>query len=340
MPDIYEDLVKKLDVKDASELNVPLFVPTGSLSVDYAVGRPGIPVGRLTEILGDVATGKSFLGYNILANTQKLGGIAILVDFENAIDPTFAAVSGLDLSKCILLNPPHLEDFFDKMDQVLETVKEDKSESFVTVLVDSIAAAPVKAEVDGDIKAFTIGLKARVLSLALRRLTPRLVTERVALVFINQLREKIGVLFGPKWTTPGGLAIPYHSSLRLKMKKSKDIKNSNDEICGFDGKVTVIKNKVAPPFKIAPIKLYFDKGFDNIEATLQLSIAGNLIKKSAGWYQYGDEKKFQARQFEEMLASNQKLREEVKECLGSYLETYMPTTSRSLEELPTENQSD
>jgi recombination protein RecA len=332
---MFDEIAKalKVDEEDA-KLNVVEWIPTGILALDKIIGRPGIPVGRITEILGDVATGKSYLGYSILANTQKKGGVSILVDFESALDPEFAAVTGLDLKRCIVLTPLCLEEFFENVDTVLDISSKNK-ENFVTVVVDSIAAAPTKAELEGSLSDRQLGDKARLMSLALRRITSKIVHARTALIFINQLREKIGILFGPKWTTPGGLAIPYHASLRIMMTKVSDIKVQS-KVVGIRIKLNVIKNKLEAPFQNAEVDLYFDKGVDNEGYLLELLVSKGIIGKSGGWYTYKS-KNFHADKFMEILNSNEELKKEVKECLGSCSEIYMQMLLKTSEETPTES---
>ena len=264
-------------------------IPTGSLSLDLAVGVGGIPVGRVTEIYGPESSGKTTLALHIIAEAQRRGGTAAFIDAEHALDVAYAGRLGVDIDDLLVSQPDYGE-------QALEIAQVLISSNAVDVIViDSVAALVPRAEIDGNVGDQHVGLQARLMSHALRKFTGILKRSNCALVFINQIRMKIGVMFGNPETTPGGNALKFYSSLRLDIRKIAALKDGQ-EVIGNRTRVKVVKNKVAPPFKIAEFDIIYGEGISKTGDLLDLASAQDIVEKSGAWYSYGGERIGQGRE--------------------------------------------
>ena len=263
--------------------------PTGSLSLDIALGLGGIPKGRIVEIYGPESSGKTTVTLHMIAEVQKRGGIAGFIDAEHALDPVYARNIGVDIDNLYISQP-------DSGEQALEiTETMVRSGAIDIVVVDSVAALVPKAEIDGEMGDSHVGLQARLMSQALRKLTAVISKSNCTVVFINQLREKVGVLFGNPETTTGGRALKFYSSVRLDVRRTESIK-AGGEVVGNHTKVKIVKNKIAPPFKTAEFDIMFGKGISQSGDILDLAANIDVVNKSGAWYQYNSEKIGQGRE--------------------------------------------
>jgi recombination protein RecA len=256
-------------------------VPTGALSLDIALGGRGLPRGRIIEIFGPESSGKTTVALHAVANAQKQGGVAAYIDAEHALDPGWAKRLGVDLESLLVSQPGHAEEALRIAEMLV------KSNAVDMIVIDSVAALVPKAEVDGEIGDTHVGIQARLMSQALRILNPSIARTKTSMIFINQIRQKIGVMFGNPETTSGGLALKFYSSVRLDIRKVTGIKEG-DVTIGSRVKVRVVKNKVAPPFRQAEFDLMHDHGISREGDLLDLGIEDKLIEKSGAWISYGD----------------------------------------------------
>lgn len=256
-------------------------IPTGSLVLDMALGVGGVPRGRVTEIYGAESSGKSTLSYHIMAEAQKLSGTAAYIDAEHALDPAYAARCGVNLDELLLSQPDSAEQALEICEYLV------RSNAIDIVVIDSVAALVPKAEIDGDMGDTHVGLQARLMSQALRKLTGAINRSDCAVVFINQIREKVGVIWGSPETTPGGRALKFYSSVRLDLRRSESIKQSG-EFVGNRVRARVVKNKVAPPFKTAEFDIMFNQGISREAELVELGVEKGFIKKSGSFYSFGD----------------------------------------------------
>ena len=264
-------------------------IPTGSLSLDMALGTGGIPRGRVTEIFGAEAAGKSTLAIHIMAETQRAGGIAAYVDVEHAMDPTYAGNCGLDSDQLLIAQPDSAEQALDITEQLV------RSGAVDAIVIDSVAALVPQAEIEGDMGDTHVGLQARLMSQALRKLTSAIHRSHTAVIFINQLREKIGISYGSPEVTPGGRALKFYSSVRIDLRRVESIKQGA-EVTGNRVRARVVKNKVAAPFRVAEFDIMFNLGISKVGDLLDLGVAQDILKKSGAFYSYGETRLGQGRE--------------------------------------------
>ena len=281
-------------------------VPTGSLSLDIALGLGGVPKGRVIEIYGPESSGKTTVALHMVAEVQKRGGIAGFIDAEHALDPVYAKNIGVDIDNLYISQPDNGEQAL----EITETMV--RSGAVDIVIVDSVAALVPKAEIDGDMGDSHVGLQARLMSQALRKLTAVISRTNCIVIFINQLREKVGVMFGNPETTTGGRALKFYSSVRLDVRRTESLKQSG-EVIGNHVRVKVVKNKIAPPFKEAEFDIMFGKGISREGDVLDLAADANIVEKSGSWYAYKGAKIGQGREnAKQYLAQNPLICEEIE----------------------------
>ncbi len=287
-----------------AKLNIEA-ISTGALTLDLAMGIGGVPKGRIVEIYGPESSGKTTVALHVAAEAQKKGGIAAFVDAEHALDPIYAKALGVDIANLIVSQP-------DTGEQGLEITEAlVRSGAVDVVIVDSVAALVPKQEIDGEMGDSFIGLQARLMSQALRKLTGAINKSNTTVIFINQLREKIGVMFGNPETTTGGRALKFYASIRLEVRKVEALKKG-EEIYGNRTKVKVVKNKVAPPFKVAEFDIIYGKGISNEGCILDVAVEADIVNKSGAWYSYGSTRIGQGREnTKEFLAANPELMQEI-----------------------------
>jgi len=289
----------------AAHMNVEA-VPTGSLSLDIALGVGGIPKGRIVEIYGPESSGKTTVALHMVAEVQKRGGIAGFIDAEHALDPVYAKNIGVDIDNLYISQPDNGEQAL----EITETMV--RSGAIDIVIVDSVAALVPKAEIEGDMGDSHVGLQARLMSQALRKLTAAISRSNCVVIFINQLREKVGVMFGNPETTTGGRALKFYSSVRLDVRRIESLKVAG-EVVGSRTRIKVVKNKVAPPFKEAEFDIMFGKGISKEGDILDLASNENIINKSGAWFAYNDAKIGQGRENAKIfLKENPEVMEEVE----------------------------
>ncbi len=257
-------------------------IPTGSLTLDAATGIGGLPKGRIVEIYGPESSGKTTLALHVVAEAQKMGGEAAFVDAEHALDPVYAQALGVDVDSLLVAQP-------DNGEQALEITEAlARSGAIDIIIVDSVAALVPKAEIEGDMGDSHVGLHARLMSQALRKLTGAIAKSNTLVIFINQLREKVGVIYGNPEVTTGGRALKFYSTIRIDVRKSEQIKGTGSEILGSRTKCKVVKNKVAPPFKSAEFDIMYGTGISKTGEMVDVGVMYNVIQKSGAWFYYGD----------------------------------------------------
>lgn len=281
-------------------------IPTGSLSLDLALGINGYPKGRVIEIYGPESSGKTTLTIHAIAECQKQGGIAAFIDAEHAFDATYAQALGVNIDELIISQPDNGEQALEIADNLI------RSGAIDLLIVDSVAALTPKAEIEGEMSDSQMGLQARLMSKALRKLTSSIKKANCCTIFINQLREKIGVMFGNPETTTGGNALKFYASVRLDIRKASQIKNGEDVI-GTRTRVKVVKNKVAPPFRKAEFDIMYGEGISKIGEVIDLGVDHDVIKKAGSWFSYNETKLGQGRDaVKQLLEDNPELLEELE----------------------------
>ena len=264
-------------------------ISTGSIALDLALGIGGVPRGRVTEIFGQESSGKTTLAFQVVAEAQKNGGTAAFIDAEHAVDPAYAKCLGVDIDALLVSQPDTGEEALEIMDALI------RSGAVDVVVLDSVAALVPKAEIEGDMGDTHVGLQARLMSQALRKLAGSVARSNTSAIFINQIREKIGVMFGNPETTPGGRALKFWSSVRMEVRRIDTIKNGSDAI-GTRVKVKVVKNKVAPPFRVAEFDVMFSKGISRSGGVIDMAVEHAIINKTGTWFTYADQRLGQGRE--------------------------------------------
>ena len=298
-----------LDGTDTTPTDIKDFVSTGSTMLDLAISNKpngGIAVGRITEINGLESSGKSLLGAHILAETQRKGGVAVYIDTETSVSTEFLGAIGVDVESMLYLHLETVEDIFSAIEEIVAKVRESDKDRLVTILVDSLAAATTKVELEAEFdKDGWATSKAIILSKAMRKITQMIGRQKIALVFTNQLRQKLGVMFGDPWTTSGGKALPFHASTRIRLKNLGQIKDKKNNNIGIKMRAQVIKNRLGPPMRHADFELYFESGIDDDGSWLKVMKEHNLVKQGGAWYTMknhkGKELKFQSKDWGEQL---------------------------------------
>ncbi|HEV8043910.1 MAG TPA: recombinase RecA [Rubrobacter sp.] len=277
-------------------------ISTGALALDLALGVGGVPKGRIVEIYGPESSGKTTLALHIIAEAQKTGGLAAFIDAEHALDPTYAEAIGVDLENLYFSQPDNGEQALEIADTLI------RSGALDLVVIDSVAALVPRAEIEGEMGDTHVGLQARLMSQALRKLSGSLSRSDTTAIFINQLREKIGVMFGSPETTPGGRALKFYSSVRLDIRRIGALKVGNDTV-GNQTKVKIAKNKVAPPFKVVEFDIMYGEGISKEGSLLDVGIVHDVVQKSGAWFAYGDERLGQGREnSKQFLKENDEVR--------------------------------
>jgi recombination protein RecA len=302
-------------------------ISTGPLALDLALGVGGVPRGRVIEIFGPESSGKTTLALHIIAETQKADGLAAFIDAEHALDPTYAEAIGVDLENLYFSQPDNGEQALEIADTLV------RSGALGLVVVDSVAALVPRAEIEGEMGDSHVGLQARLMSQALRKLSGSLSRSGTTAIFINQLREKIGVMFGSPETTPGGRALKFYSSVRLDIRRIGALKVGNDTV-GNQTRVKIVKNKVAPPFKVVELDIMYGEGISKEGSLLDIGIENNVIQKSGAWFAYGDDRLGQGREnAKQFLKENDEVRGRI------LAEVYEKLGLQSPEENARENES-
>lgn len=296
-----------MKMSDQSVVNVDA-ISSGSLGLDLALGVGGYPRGRVVEIYGPESSGKTTLTLHAIAEAQQKGGIAAFIDAEHAFDRTYAESLGIDIDNLIISQPDHGEQALEITDNLI------RSGAIDIIVIDSVAALTPKSEIEGEMGDSKMGLHARLMSQALRKLTSSISKTNCTVIFINQLREKIGVMFGNPETTTGGNALKFYSSVRLDIRRSTQIKDSNSDVKGNKTRVKVVKNKVAPPFKTAEFDIMYGEGISKVGEIIDIGVDYEIIKKAGSWFSYEDTKLGQGRDaVKTLLKENPDLMDELEE---------------------------
>ncbi|HHW10356.1 MAG TPA: recombinase RecA [Firmicutes bacterium] len=310
---------------EAAHTNVDV-IPTGALTLDIALGVGGIPRGRVIEIYGPESSGKTTLASHIMAEAQKAGGIAAMIDVEHALDPIYAKRLGVDIENLLISQPDNAESALEIAEALV------RSNAVDCVVIDSVAALVPRAEIEGEMGDAHVGLQARLMSQALRKLTGAISKSKTAVIFTNQLREKVGVMFGSPETTPGGRALKFYASIRMEVRRVESLKQGND-VVGIRVRVKVVKNKVAPPFREAEFDILYNQGgISNEGCILEVASALDIVQKSGAWFSFGETRLGQGREnTRDFLRQNPELTREIERLVRQRLGLQMPGY-RNLEE--------
>lgn len=309
--------IMKLGDEQVEDIDV---IPTGSIGLNYALGVGGYPRGRIIEIFGPESSGKTTLAIHAIAQAQKAGGIAAIIDAEHAFDRFYAEQLGVDVNNLLMAQPDNGEQALEIAEQLI------RSSAIDILVVDSVAALTPKSEIEGDMGESKVGVQARLMSQAMRKLTATISRTNTTCIFINQLREKIGVMFGPSETTTGGNALKFYSSVRIDIRPSTPIKGNGDDILGRLTKVKVVKNKVAPPFKRAEFDIMFGEGISRSGEIVDLGVEHGIIQKSGSWFSYNGSKLAQGREgAKKVVMDNPELADELEEKIMQALKESSPT---------------
>ena len=296
--------IMKLGDENIEQVEV---IPTGSIGLNAALGVGGYPRGRIIEIYGPESSGKTTLAIHAIAEAQKAGGIAAFIDAEHAFDRFYAAKLGVDVDNLLISQPDNGEQALEIADQLI------RSSAIDILVVDSVAALTPKAEIEGDMGDNRVGLQARLMSQALRKLTSTISKTNTTCIFINQLREKVGIVYGNPEVTTGGRALKYYASVRIDIRRVEGLKDSSGQFIGNHTRAKIVKNKVAPPFREAEFDIMFGEGISKIGEIIDLGVDYGIIKKSGSWFSYGDRKIGQGRDsVKELLKNDEALRNEVE----------------------------
>jgi len=302
-----------MKMSDAAVIDVDA-IPSGSLGLDIALGVGGYPRGRVVEIYGPESSGKTTLTLHAIAEAQKAGGIAAFIDAEHAFDRFYAEKLGVDIDNLIISQPDNGEQALEIADNLI------RSGAIDIVVIDSVAALTPKSEIEGEMGDSKMGLHARLMSQALRKLTGSISKTNCTVIFINQLREKIGVMFGNPETTTGGNALKFYASVRLDIRRSTQIKDSNGSVLGNKTRVKVVKNKVAPPFKLAEFDIMYGEGVSKVGEILDVAVEHEIVKKSGSWFSYDDTKLGQGRDaVKAIIKDNPELMDELEDKIRTAL---------------------
>ena len=301
--DFGKGAIMKMSSKKVDEVPV---IPSGSITIDQALGIGGYPKGRVIEIFGPESSGKTTLAIHAIAEAQKAGGIAAFIDAEHAFDSAYARKLGVDIDELLISQPDNGEQALEIADHLI------RSSAIDIVVIDSVAALTPKAEIEGEMGESKMGLQARLMSQALRKLTASISKTRTVCIFINQLRDKIGVVYGNPETTTGGNALKFYASVRVDISKASVIKDGEEQM-GARAKVKIVKNKLAPPFRRAEFDIMYGEGISKLGEIIDLGVDNGIIKKSGSWFSYGDQKLGQGRDaVKEALKNNDALRDEIE----------------------------
>lgn len=314
MAKIEKDFGKGTIMKLGDETTQPVdVIPSGSILLDNALGVGGYPRGRIVEIFGPESSGKTTMALHAIAEAQKQGGIAAFIDAEHAFDRFYAAKLGVDIANLLVSQPDNGEQALDIADQLIRSAAVD------IIVIDSVAALTPKAEIEGVMGESRVGLQARLMSQALRKLTSVISKTKTTCIFLNQLREKIGVMYGNPETTTGGNALKFYASVRLDIRKGEALKEG-DKVYGNKVRIKVVKNKVAPPFRVCKFDMIFGEGISRVGEIIDVAIDNNIIKKSGSWFSYGETRIGQGRDAVlKMLKDNVEFRNEIEQKVVAFL---------------------